>query len=297
MDRKPHCLIVIGMAGSGKSSFVRKLNSCLSMADKETYCVNLDPAIQELIFPALLDICDTIKFKPLMQQYGLGPNGGIMTALNLYAAQFNQVMGILESKDNLEYIIVDTPGQIEVFSWSASGTIITECLASGFPTSIVYVIDSSRVTDPNSFMSNMLYACSIYYKMRLPLIVVFNKTDVTPCEQAKQWMTDFESFQDALASASSESYLASLNISLSLLLDEFYCGLPAVGVSSHTGAGFPGFLDVLNLSKAEYMQTYYTEHVNRQAAQETDSLRRLREDADDLAPVHEFMAKLNVDNS
>mmetsp|Transcript_19149 Transcript_19149/g.34949 ORF Transcript_19149/g.34949 Transcript_19149/m.34949 type:complete len:296 (-) Transcript_19149:362-1249(-) len=294
MDRKPHCLIVVGMAGSGKSSFVRKLNSTLSMADKETYCVNLDPAIHELIFPALLDICDTIKFKPLMQQYGLGPNGGIMTALNLYAAQFNQVMGILESKDHLEYIIIDTPGQIEVFSWSASGSIITECLASGFPTSIIYVVDSSRVTDPNSFMSNMLYACSIYYKMRLPLIVVFNKTDVTPCDQAVGWMRDFISFQDALASASAESYLASLNISLSLLLDEFYSGLPAVGVSSSSGAGFQDFLGVLGLSRTEYMETYYTELMNKQTAQQADSMRRMQEDADDLGPVHEFMSKLNV---
>jgi len=28
------------------------------------------------------------------------------------------------------YIILDTPGQIEVFTWSASGTIITETLVS-----------------------------------------------------------------------------------------------------------------------------------------------------------------------
>jgi GTPase SAR1 family protein len=264
------------------------------MADRETYCVNLDPAVQQLIFPALLDICDTIKFKPLMQQYGLGPNGGIMTALNLYAAQFNQVMDILEAKENLEYIVVDTPGQIEVFSWSASGTIITECLASAFPTSIVYVVDSSRVTDPNSFMSNMLYACSIYYKTRLPLIVVFNKTDVAPCEQAKQWMTDFESFQDALSAASAESYLASLNISLSLLLDEFYSGLPAVGVSSFSGAGFSDLMAVLSASRAEFMATYYTELQAKQSASQAESIARLREDTDDLSQVHEFMAKLNV---
>lgn len=37
------------------------------------------------------------------------------------------------------YVFIDTPGQIEVFTWSASGQIITETLASAFPTvSIVY---------------------------------------------------------------------------------------------------------------------------------------------------------------
>jgi GPN-loop GTPase len=47
-------------------------------------------------------------------------------------------------------------------------------------------------------MSNMLYACSMLYKTNLPLIVVFNKVDVTPSDFATQWMTDFESFQEAL---------------------------------------------------------------------------------------------------
>lgn len=32
------------------------------------------------------------------------------------------------------YVFIDTPGQIEVFTWSASGQIITETLASAFPT-------------------------------------------------------------------------------------------------------------------------------------------------------------------
>ena len=31
----------------------------------------------------------------------------------------------------LEYIIVDTPGQIEIFTWSASGAIITEAFGAG----------------------------------------------------------------------------------------------------------------------------------------------------------------------
>jgi GTPase SAR1 family protein len=57
------------------------------------------------------------------------------------------------------YAIVDTPGQIEAFTWSASGTIITESFASTFPTVLVYVVDTPRTASPNTFMSNMLYAC------------------------------------------------------------------------------------------------------------------------------------------
>lgn len=57
------------------------------------------------------------------------------------------------------YAVVDTPGQIEAFTWSASGAIITESLATSFPSVIVYVVDTPRTASPNTFMSNMLYAC------------------------------------------------------------------------------------------------------------------------------------------
>jgi hypothetical protein len=37
-----------------------------------------------------------------MKNYGLGPNGAIITSLNLFAAQFDQVVNMINSKPNLE---------------------------------------------------------------------------------------------------------------------------------------------------------------------------------------------------
>lgn len=116
MESKPHCLITMGMAGSGKTTFVRKLYSILKVKGFNVYTINLDPAIRKLSFPANLDICDTINFKKLMQEYSLGPNGAIITALNLFATKFHEVMDLLKTKTDIHYILIDTPGQIEAFS-------------------------------------------------------------------------------------------------------------------------------------------------------------------------------------
>lgn len=103
---------------------------------------------------------------------------------NIYAPQF-QVISVIEKRaDQLDYVLVDTPGQIEIFTWSASGAIITEAFASTFPTVVAYVVDTPRAENPTTFMSNMLYACSILYKTRLPLILAFNKVDVAQHEFA-----------------------------------------------------------------------------------------------------------------
>ncbi|KAI3882846.1 hypothetical protein MKW92_016927 [Papaver armeniacum] len=114
-------------------------------------------------YGANIDIRDTVKYKEVMNWYNLCPNGGILTSLNLFATKFNE---------------------IEKLSWSASGPIITETFASTFPTVISYVVDTPRSSSPVAFTSNMLYACSILYKTRLPSVLALNKTDVAQHEFA-----------------------------------------------------------------------------------------------------------------
>lgn len=53
--------------------------------------MNLDPAVMALPFGANIDIRDTVQYKEVMKQYNLGPNGGILTSLNLFATKFDQV--------------------------------------------------------------------------------------------------------------------------------------------------------------------------------------------------------------
>ena len=92
---------------------------------------------------------------------------------------FPQVINLVEKRaDQLDVVLVDTPGQIEIFTWSASGAIVTEAFASTFPTLICYVVDTPRSANPITFMSNMLYACGILYKTRLPMLLAFNKIDI-----------------------------------------------------------------------------------------------------------------------
>lgn len=146
-------------------------------------------------------------------------------------------MSALEKRTDVPYFVVDTPGQIEAFTWSASGSIITDSLASTYPTCIAYVVDSARAVNPTSFMSNMLYACSILYRMKLPFFLVFNKADVVKPDEIRQWMTDFEAYRAAL-NRSQSNFMNDLTHSLSLVLDTFYENLSHVAVSSKTGEGF-----------------------------------------------------------
>ena len=346
--KTPTCVIVVGMAGSGKTTLMAQLQRSLdatgpgdnvdagtsegnekkqghneddqskpSAVDdgidhtaekaKTGYCLNLDPATMLVPYGASIDIRDTVDYKQVMQQHRLGPNGAIMTSLNLFCTKFDQVVSILDERaDDVDYILVDTPGQIEAFTWSASGSIITEALASSFPTVLVFCVDTARcASSPNTFMSNMLYACSMLYRTRLPLVVVFNKIDVVPHDFCEEWMKDYEAFQEALddmqSSDESTGFYGSLTRSLSMVLDEFYRNLHSCGVSAATGQGMDEFWVKIDAAAEDFEEDYLEDikirlEVQRakKAAKAKASVDRLRTD---LANDNKQNSKTTNENS
>lgn len=114
--KKPITIITIGMAGAGKSTFVQQINSYLhsKVPPSPPYLLNLDPAVTSTPFEANIDIRDTVDYHKVMKEcvsfsrraisgltnaqcrYNLGPNGGILTALNLFTTKFDQVLDFVE---------------------------------------------------------------------------------------------------------------------------------------------------------------------------------------------------------
>ncbi|KAI0106516.1 hypothetical protein GGR51DRAFT_173079 [Nemania sp. FL0031] len=292
---QPVAIVCVGMAGSGKTTFMQRINAHLHGQREPPYVINLDPAVLNVPFESNIDIRDSVNYKEVMKQYNLGPNGGILTSLNLFATKVDQILGLLEKraapdpenpdKKLIKNILVDTPGQIEVFVWSASGQILLESLASSFPTVIAYVIDTPRTASTSTFMSNMLYACSILYKTKLPMILVFNKTDVKDASFAKEWMTDYDAFQEALSQdeasnafggvegeGAGSGYMGSLLNSMSTMLEEFYAHLSVVGVSSMTGQGVDDFFAAVQEKAEEFKKDYLPELERKR--KERDELKR-----------------------
>ncbi|KAL0266034.1 UNVERIFIED_CONTAM: hypothetical protein PYX00_011751 [Menopon gallinae] len=216
------------MAGSGKTLFCQRLSGL----NKHIFSVNLDPAVLNAKMPLNEDIRDAVDYYKTMKEYNLGPNGAITTCLNLYMLRVSEVVKKIAAK----YVIIDTPGQIEAFTWSSSGHVLLDTLKTldGYETKILYTIDSLASQESGVFMSNMIYAASLMARFQVETVAVFNKNDISGCEKIVEWIRDYQVFQESL----SEDIMANCTYrSMALHFEEFYRSIKTVSVSALSGAG------------------------------------------------------------
>ena len=77
----PFAQLVIGPPGSGKSTYCDGMHQFLCAIGRKCSVVNLDPANDHISYPCALDIRDLVTLEDVMRDVELGPNGGVLYAL------------------------------------------------------------------------------------------------------------------------------------------------------------------------------------------------------------------------
>jgi GPN-loop GTPase len=80
--------LVIGPPGSGKSTYCDGMHQFLSAIGRPCSVVNLDPANDDTSYKAALDVRDLVSLEHIMETDGLGPNGGVLHALEALEQDF-----------------------------------------------------------------------------------------------------------------------------------------------------------------------------------------------------------------
>ena len=230
-------IFVSGTAGSGKSLLSSKLYEYYTKNGAFAAVLNLDPGVEKMPYTCDIDVRDHIDYVSIMQQYELGPNGALIMANDLIASKIDNIQNEV-NKVNPDYLIVDTPGQIELFAYRSSGRFIIENLTSEEKTSI-FLFDGSLITSPVNFVSIALLATSIRLRLNLPTINVLTKTDIIgeKLKEILQWTTSLNTLENAIAKETDgDTYTLTTNILRGLNFSGFAQGL--IPVSNVTGDGY-----------------------------------------------------------
>ncbi|MHA1792941.1 MAG: ATP/GTP-binding protein [Promethearchaeota archaeon] len=174
----------IGPAGSGKSTltyafaeWIKRSSAQSEISDNTSViCVNLDPGVKWTPYPPDVDVRDYVDYDEVMSQYNLGPNGALVASTDL---TINFLDEIREEIDDFkaDYVLVDTPGQIELFSFRVAGPKICRGLG-GLKQAVCFLFEPNLVKEPSGFISTVLLSSAVEYRFFLPHLNVLSKSDL-----------------------------------------------------------------------------------------------------------------------
>ena len=193
-------LYLIGTAGSGKTTLTRAFRSWMESQGLDAVQVNLDPGADTLPYEPEVDIRDWIRLDEIMAQHGLGPNGAQVLAADMLALNAKEIGDVLETFET-SYFLIDTPGQMELFTFRESARIVIDTFGRE-DSALVYLNDPALVKYASGFISSLLLVATTQFRHSLPFVNVLSKADLLQPEELEQvvkWSLDPFALYDALA--------------------------------------------------------------------------------------------------
>jgi len=192
-------VFIIGTAGAGKSLLTAVFSKWLKMSKQDVIAVNLDPGVLTLPYSPDVDIRNYLDVGNLMEKYGLGPNGALIMAADLIADEIDKISEEIEDLRS-DIVLVDTPGQMELFAFRASGPYIAKELTRE-PKAIVYLFDAVFSLNPLNYVSNLFLSAAVYNRFFLPQVHLLSKCDLIPKEDVNivaDWSVDPKALESAI---------------------------------------------------------------------------------------------------
>ncbi len=221
-----------GTAGAGKTTIVKEFRDYLLDQDMDVATVNLDPAVESLPYAPDFDVRDYVDAFEVMQRYQLGPNTSLIVSIDLVLSKAGEIKKEIEQIE-ANYVLVDTPGQVELFAYRDTGRLISSLIAGENKALNVFLMDSFLAKEARSYVSLLLLSSAIKFRLNLPQVNVLSKVDLLSekeLDNIKTW-GEGESIVDDLGTI--DEYSFELVKTIVENLDS-----PPIPVSSVTNAGF-----------------------------------------------------------
>lgn len=201
-------LYVAGTAGSGKSTFCSALSKWMNDYGYDYSLVNLDPGAEYLPYEPNFDVREVLDIPSVMEEHHLGPNGAQIAAADLMAVNFEDIAEHISALPG-DYIIIDTPGQIELFAFRAASRKILEGLNMK-RSAIAFVLDPGMCMKAADFVSQTLLAATVHVRFPVPFINILSKIDLIEDEDLDRilkWSTDDDALITSLINEGIENDL------------------------------------------------------------------------------------------
>lgn len=233
-------IYMTGSAGSGKTYLSKAFSEWLDLKRLDNIIVNLDPGVDNLPYTPDVDIREWLTLENIMDVYGVGPNGAQIVCADLISTKIEELKDEIDYQ-NAQFVIIDTPGQMELFTLRKSSQFIVDSLGSK-NSIMAFLFDPIISKTPSGLISLLFMSASAVFRLNLPQVMVLSKSDVLTDIEVNQiinWSTDPESLYKSLSSGGRRG----LSDDLFHMLREAGLFRPLIPVSSTNGSGLEDIYD------------------------------------------------------
>ena len=107
---------VIGPPGSGNTTYVAAMAELLTFQGRKVSIMDLDPGNENMSYTAAVDVAELVQVEEVMDTMRLGPNGGLLYAVQFVRTNLGWLDTQLAAVDQGAYLMFDCPGQVELFT-------------------------------------------------------------------------------------------------------------------------------------------------------------------------------------
>jgi len=199
-------IFITGTAGSGKSLLTSKLIQWYKDNNFYPISLNLDPGVISLPYEPDVDVRNYIDIDKIMSQHDLGPNGALIMASDLIAAKLDEIQDEVFNL-NPDFVVADTPGQIELFIFRASGPYFVSNFQSDNKINIFTFDGILASSTPMNYISIALMATSVRLRLNISQIDVMTKRDlvIDKLQEIMKWSSK-SALEDSLQNENNIEY-------------------------------------------------------------------------------------------
>jgi len=178
-----------------KTTFCAALITHLQTTRRSHFYINLDPAAEEFTHEPDLDIKELISLEDVMDEMGLGPNGGLIYCFEFLLQNLDFLTEALDNLTEDYLIIIDMPGQIELYTHipilPALVKHLTRSGALDINLCAAYLLEATFVVDKAKFFAGTLSAMSAMVMLEVPHINILSKMDLVKGQVGKRELKRF----------------------------------------------------------------------------------------------------------
>ncbi|HEC94862.1 MAG TPA: GTPase [Thermoplasmatales archaeon] len=237
----------VGTAGSGKSTLTGAFRQWFNLKGLDAVVVNLDPGAESLPYTPDIDIRDWISLKKVMKEYDLGPNGAQIVCADMIALNAEDIKESIGSFKT-DYVLIDTPGQIELFVFREAGNFLVSHL-NPQGSIVAYLLDPVLTKTASGFVTQLLLSLTTRFRLGIPVVNLLSKCDLIPEEDQKEiekWSTMDEHIYETII-GEKPSVHRELSEQIMFLLRHFGESVSPIMVSGTTYAGMEDLYTALQM--------------------------------------------------